>query len=116
MRKHGGTQLALPALCIAVVAGLLILTACSEGGNDAVQRRRAERFGAIPTAEQVATSAPTVEPTTIAAQAIAGDVRTAVSADPDGDAFTQFASAAALVIFGIPMFWDISLRKSGGRR
>ena len=94
----------------AVVAGfmLLLMAACNGTGNDAIARRRAERFGAIPTPAQVATITPTVA--AVVERAV-GDVQVAVDVDPDGDRVTQLISVALVVIFGIPAFWFISLRK-----
>lgn len=97
-----------------VFVALFVLSACKEGGNDALNRRRAELFGkATPI-----TPAPTSRPTSPPAQQAGEDVKTAVGAGSNGapsygDATTQFVIAAALIVLGIPTAWTLSLRKAG---
>lgn len=98
-------------LLIVAALALFALTACKGDGNAAVQRRRAERFGAAPTPAQVATVAPTSEPTTAPIQHASGDIEAAARIDPDGDIWTQLIGITLLVGVGIPAFWTVSLRK-----
>lgn len=103
------------ALLAACSFAVLLLTACKEGGTDAVARRRAERFGTTAPAAQVATaiptSVPTVEPEPIAAQQVAGSVSGAAGLDEA----TQFLIAAIAVGVGIPALWIVNgLLRLGG--
>lgn len=120
MRKHGGGQLLLAAGVLALGLAMLLLTACTGTGNDAISRRRAERFGAPTPTAQAATAIPTALPTPAPAQQAAGDVAAAVdlpavSIERDGNPVTQFVIVGLALLLGIPAFWVVSLSRKGAR-
>ena len=103
------TSKALLAACVLAA----MLTACKGGGNDAVARRRAERFGAPTPTAQVATAIPASTPAPVAEQQVAGNVSGGLSLDPS----TQFLIVAIALGAGFPTFWTVNgLRRLGGRK